>query len=130
VGWSGADLELVALVARFHRRALPHSNHKSFGTLPLPLRQSLIQLTTLLRLANAFASKPYRSVRRLELENCAGVIVVRAHGFDESGPVTPKLAEAKRLLEVSSRRLVNILSPTSKILVPKPVRHAAQRDAA
>jgi CHAD domain-containing protein len=130
VGWTKSELELVALVARFHRRALPQLNHKSLGNIQLPLRQSLIQLTTLLRLANAFASKPYRSVRRLELENCAGVIVVRAHGFDESGEVTPKLSEAKRLLEVSSRRLVHILSPTSKILVPKSMKSTSQRDAA
>jgi CHAD domain-containing protein len=130
VGWSSADLELVALVARFHRRALPHSNHKSLGHIQLPLRQSLIQLTTLLRLANAFASKPYHSVRRLELENCAGVIVVRAYGYNETDPLTPKLSEAKRLLEASSRRLVNILSPTSKILVPQPMKRATQRDAA
>jgi exopolyphosphatase/guanosine-5'-triphosphate,3'-diphosphate pyrophosphatase len=130
VGWTKSDLELVALVARFHRRALPHLNHKELGNTQLPLRQSMIHLATFLRLANAFASKPYRAVRRLELENCAGVIVVRAHGFDESGAVTPKLTEARRLLEVSSRRLVHILSPTSKMLVPKSMKPATQRDAA
>jgi len=130
VGWANADLELVALVARFHRRALPHSNHKSLGTYQLPLRRSLIHIATFLRLANAFASKPYRSVRRLELENCAGVLVVRADGYNETDPLTPKLSEAKRLLEVSSHRLVHILSPTSRILLPQPVKRGTQRDAA
>ena len=130
LGWTKSDMELVALVARFHRRAAPRLDHKSMATYQLPLRRSLIHLATFLRLANAFASKPYRAVRRLELENCAGVIVVRAYGYNEAEPVSPKLSEAKHLLEVSSRRLVHILSPASKILVPQPMKRATQRDAA
>jgi CHAD domain-containing protein len=130
LGWTKSDMELVALVARFHRRAAPRLDHKSMATYQLPLRRSLIHLATFLRLANAFASKPYRAVRRLELENCAGVIVVRAYGYNEAEPVSPKLSEAKHLLEVSSRRLVHILSPTSQILTPELVKQPTQRDAA
>jgi hypothetical protein len=130
VGWTRTDLELVALVARFHRRALPSLDHKILVTYQLPLRHSLILLAALLRMANAFGAKSYRAVRRLEVENCAGVIVVRAEGYAETDPLTRKLSEAKRLLEFVSHRPVNILTPGAQIAAPRLVPSATQTDAA
>lgn len=129
-GWTRTDLELVALVARFHRRALPSLDHKILVTFQLPLRHSLILLAALLRMANAFGVKSYRAVRRLEVENCAGVIVVRADGYTETDPLTRKLSEAKRLLEFVSHRPVHILTPGAQIAAPRLVQSAAQTDAA
>jgi exopolyphosphatase/pppGpp-phosphohydrolase len=130
VGWTRTDLELVALIARFHRRALPSLDHKVLKAYQLPLRHSLLLLAALLRMANAFGAKPYRAVRRLEVENCAGVIVVRAEGYAETDPLTPKLSEAKRLLEFASHRPVHILTPGAQIVAPRLVRSAATSDAA
>jgi hypothetical protein len=129
-GWTQTDLELVALVARFHRRALPSLDHKILKTYQLPLRHSLLLLAALLRMANAFGAKPYGAVRRLEVENCAGVIVVRADGYVETDPLTPKLSEAKRLLEFASHRPVNILTPNAQIMAPRLVQTATHSDAA
>jgi hypothetical protein len=130
VGWTRTDLELVALVARFHRRALPSLDHRILITYQLPLRHSLIFLAALLRMANAFGAKSYRAVRRLEVENCAGVIVVRAEGYAETDPLTRKLSEAKRLLEFVSHRPVHILTPGAQIAAPRLVQPATQTDAA
>jgi CHAD domain-containing protein len=130
VGWTRTDLELVALVARFHRRALPSLDHKILITYQLPLRHSLIFLAALLRMANAFGAKSYRAVRRLEVENCSGVIVVRAEGYAETDPLTRKLSEAKRLLEFVSHRPVHILTPSAQIAAPRLVQPATQTDAA
>jgi CHAD domain-containing protein len=129
-GWSHTDLELVALIARFHRRALPRLDHKILKTYQLPLRHSLIFLAALLRMANAFGVKPYLAVRRLEVENCAGVIVVRAEGYMETDPLTSKLSEARRLLEFASHRPVHILTPGTRIMAPRLVPPATQSDAA
>ncbi len=130
VGWTKTDLELVALVARFHRRALPSLNHRALKAYQLPLRHSLLLLAALLRMANAFGAKPYRAVRRLEVENCAGVIVLRAEGFTETDPFTSKLSEAKRLLEFASHRPVHILAPGAQIAAPRLVQSATHSDAA
>jgi CHAD domain-containing protein len=130
VGWTRTDLELVALVARFHRRALPSLDHKILITYQLPLRHSLIFLAALLRMANALGAKSYRAVRRLEVENCAGVIVVRAEGYTETDPLTRKLSEAKRLLEFVSHRPVHLLTPGAQIAAPRLVQPATQTDAA
>jgi CHAD domain-containing protein len=130
VGWTKTDLELVALVARFHRRALPSLDHKALQAYQLPLRQSLLLLAAFLRMANAFGGKTYRAVRRVEVENCAGVIVVRAEGLAETDPLTPKLSEAKRFLEFVSQRPVHVLTPRAQILAPRLVQTATQSDAA
>jgi CHAD domain-containing protein len=129
-GWTRKDLELVALVARFHRRALPGLDHKVLKTYPLALRHSLLLLAALLRLANAFSAKPYRAVRRLEVENVAGTVVVRAEGFTAMDPLSRKLSEAKRLLEYASQRPVHVLAPGAPIAAPQLVQKAAQSDAA
>jgi CHAD domain-containing protein len=129
-GWTKKDLELVALTARFHRRALPNLDHKALRDFQLPVRQSLLLLAGLLRMANAFGAKPYRAVRRLEVENCAGVVVVRAEGYTEADPLTPKLSEAKRLLEFATHRPVHILTPGVQIGAPRLVQSAAKSDAA
>ena len=130
VGWTKADLEVVALIARFHRRAMPSLDHKALEAYQLPLRHSLLLLAALLRMANAIGAKPYRAVRRLEVENCAGVIVVRAEGFRETDPLTPKLSQAKQLLEFASHRPVHILTPGTQIAAPRLVHSATHTDAA
>ncbi|MBZ5697722.1 MAG: CHAD domain-containing protein [Acidobacteriia bacterium] len=130
VGWSKRDLDLVALVARFHRRALPDLHHKILKTYQLPLRQSLVLLAAMLRLANAFGAKPYRGVRRLEVENCSGVIVVRAEGYIEAQPLASKLSVAIRLMEFACHHPVHILAPGARIMAPRLVRQAAHSDAA
>jgi CHAD domain-containing protein len=129
-GWTKKDLELAALIARFHRRALPRPDHKILRTYDFPMRHSLILLAAILRFANAFRAKPYRSVRKLEVEDCSGVIVVRADGFPDQEPLEPKLSEARRLLEYACKRSVHILAPGSRMIAPRILRPATRIDAA
>jgi CHAD domain-containing protein len=129
-GWSRKDLELAALVARFHRGALPRPDHKILRAYDFPLRHSLILLAAILRFANAFRAKPYRGVRRLEVEDCSGVIVVRAEGFSDKDPLETKLSVARRLLEFACERSVHILAPGSRMMTPRILRPATRIDAA
>ncbi|MBZ5643025.1 MAG: CHAD domain-containing protein [Acidobacteriia bacterium] len=129
-GWTRKDLELVALIARFHRRALPRPDHKVLRAYDFPKRHSLILLASILRFANAFRAKPYRNVRRLEVEDVSGVIVVRAEGFSDQDPLESKLSEARRLLEFACQRSVHILAPGSRMMSPRIVRPATRIDAA
>jgi CHAD domain-containing protein len=129
-GWTRKDLQLVALIARFHRRALPRPDHKVLRPYDFPMRHSLILLAAILRFANAFRAKPYRTIRRLEVEDCSGVIVVRAEGFSEKDPFEAKLSEARRLLEFALQRSVHILPPGSRMMSPRILRPATRIDAA
>jgi CHAD domain-containing protein len=129
-GWTKRDLQLVALVARFHRRALPRPDHKILKAYEFPLRQSVILLAAILRFANAFHAKHYRAVRRLDVEDVSGAIVVRAEGISDRDPLGAKLSAAKRLLEFACQRTVHILAPGTRMMPPRILRPATRIDAA
>jgi CHAD domain-containing protein len=129
-GWTKRDLEFAALVARFHRRALPYPDHQKLRVYELPLRQSLIRLAAVLRMANAFNTKPYRSLRRLQVENGPGFLVIRAEGFRDRDPINSKLSVARRFLEFVFQRSVHILAPGTRMMAPRIVRSATRSDAA
>ncbi len=128
--WSKRDLEFVALVARFHRRALPRPDHKILKKYEFPLRQTVIRLAAILRFVNALRAKPYRAARRLEVEDSAGAIVIRAEGFPDREPLGSKLSAAKRLLEFACQRSIYILASGTRIMSPRIVRPATRIDAA
>jgi hypothetical protein len=131
VGWSERDLEIAALVARFHRGALPHVDRKDLGTYPLPMRESIIFLAAILRLANAFACKTCKGIRHLEVENRSGMIVVRPAGLTEIEPLGSKLSVAVRLLESTCGHRVRILAHGQPIMTtPQLVRRDVASDAA
>jgi CHAD domain-containing protein len=129
-GWTKKDLEFVALVARFHRRALPYPDHEKLRGYELPLRQSLIRLAAILRLANAFHAKAYRAIRRLQVENGPGFLVIRAEGFRDRDPVNAKLSVARRFMEFVFQRSVHILASGTRMMLPRIVRPAVRSDAA
>ena len=129
-GWTKRDLEFAALVARFHRRALPYPDHEKLRVYELPLRQSLIRLAAILRLADAFQAKPYRAIRRLHVENGPGFLVIRVEGFRDRDPINSKLSVARRFLEFVFQRSVHILAPGTRMMVPRIVRPARRSDAA
>jgi len=129
-GWTKKDLEHAALVARFHRRSLPYPDHQKLSVYELPLRQSLIRLAAIVRLADAFQAKPYRAIRRLQVENGPGFLVIRAEGFRDSDAIHSKLSAARRFLEFVFQRSVHILAPGTRMMAPRIVRPAVRIDAA
>ncbi len=53
LGWSARELEMAAVVARYHRGALPRPGGKTMQALALPDRPLAMELAGVLRLANA-----------------------------------------------------------------------------
>jgi CHAD domain-containing protein len=129
-GWTKRDLEFAALVARFHRRALPYPDHEKLRVYELPLRQSLIRLAAILRLANAFQAKAYRAIRRLHVENGPAYVAIRAEGISDGDGIHSKLSVARRFLEFVLQRTVYILAPGARVLAPHIVKPATRSDAA
>jgi len=72
LGWKGEDLRRAAIVARYHRGALPTRRHKGLRELPPPEQKLTIQLAAILRLANALDAAHDGRIRRLRLENLVG----------------------------------------------------------
>lgn len=61
------EVEMVALVARYHRRALPSSEHVDYHRLSRPRKAAVRRLAALMRLADALDRSHLQQVRDLSV---------------------------------------------------------------
>ena len=76
-GLAPQDLILVALVARYHRRALPRPTHELYSTLDRQSRVAVSKMAALLRIADALDSGHVQRVENPQFGAEAGVLVVK-----------------------------------------------------
>lgn len=112
IGWRPADLQLTALAARYHRKALPQEKHREFSELAPALQRTTLFLAGILRLANALEQAP-AAIRSITAEATTAGILVRAYGFDGEEPLLSRLATAKHLLEIACRRPIAVAPGTA-----------------
>ena len=65
LSWSKEKMHVAAIVARYHRGALPRTGQKTLVGLSLDQKQTVLYLAGILRLANAFDSQADGHVQRL-----------------------------------------------------------------
>jgi hypothetical protein len=105
-------MEMAAVVARYHRGALPRPRGKSLQALDLPDRPIAMELAGVLRLANALdawhgpKSDGGGDSPRLEVSLWDRVVVVRAAGYSALDGSAEDVAAARHLLETVLRRPV------------------------
>jgi len=104
LGWSPGDLVMVASVVRFHRGALPHARHKSLCRLAPGQRQISKLLAGILRFADAFDDTRDGHVRRLQVENKNGFLLISAAGYSPITRTGQEVASARHLLEIVVRK--------------------------
>jgi CHAD domain-containing protein len=134
LGWSARELELAAMVARYHRGALPRPRGKITQRLELPDRPVAILLAAILRLAVALdprtrnekqgplrssapRSEPHRaSAERVEVTLQDQFILVRVEGYSVFDRSAECVAAARHLLETVLRRpiIVRAVRPSAK----------------
>jgi len=112
LGWSARELELAAVVARYHRGALPRPRGKTMQLLELPDRPIAMELAGVLRLANALDTRHGRSgsehenAPRLEVSLQGPSVLVRAAEYSALDRSAEDVAAARHLLETVLRRPV------------------------
>jgi exopolyphosphatase/guanosine-5'-triphosphate,3'-diphosphate pyrophosphatase len=110
LGWSARELELAAVVARYHRGALPHPRGKTMQVLELPDRPIAMELAGILRLANALDTRhgvnENENAPRLEVGLQDRYILVRASRYSALDRSAECIAAARHLLETVLRRPV------------------------
>jgi exopolyphosphatase/guanosine-5'-triphosphate,3'-diphosphate pyrophosphatase len=116
LGWSAQDLTLAAVVARYHRRALPQARHKAFARLPADERETATHLAAMLRLAYSFDCGRDGSIRKIAVRVQDGFLVVDAQGYSARSTMAEKIAAARHLLELVYHRpvLVRAQRPSRK----------------
>jgi CHAD domain-containing protein len=102
-GWTPAEMETVACVARYHRGGLSRLQERSWAGIPGGEQEGILFLAGILRLATALASRGTSegegSISDVKVEQAAGVILIRATGYNGEEPLASKLAAARHLLE-------------------------------
>jgi CHAD domain-containing protein len=109
LGWKPADLQRAAIVARFHRGALPTRRHKSMRDLLPNEQKGTIQLAAVLRLANALDSAHDGHIRHIHIENghigkISEALVVAAEGYSQLAVAAQTIAAERYLLEMVLHR--------------------------
>ncbi|MGH9516774.1 MAG: CHAD domain-containing protein [Terriglobales bacterium] len=106
LGWTVGELQVAALVARYHRGALPIGTQKGFAALSLSKQHVVQFLGGILRLACACDWEQNSEIASLQVESLDPLITVRAKGYVESTPLAEHIAAARHLLELTYRKPV------------------------
>jgi exopolyphosphatase/guanosine-5'-triphosphate,3'-diphosphate pyrophosphatase len=116
LGWSARELELAAVVARYHRGALPSPRSKAMLALDLPERHLAMQLAGVLRFANSLDTQN-GTAPKLSVELNDRVLRVQSAGYSPLDRSAENVAAARHLLEMVLRLPVMV----------KPLRAATPR---
>ena len=116
--WKPVELQRAAIVARFHRGALPTRRHKSLRDLLPDEQRGTIQLAAILRLANAMDAAHDGHIRRIRIEsknvkvsrNGREALLIAAEGYSPVGPAAQTIAAERHLLETVLHRPVIVRS--------------------
>jgi exopolyphosphatase/guanosine-5'-triphosphate,3'-diphosphate pyrophosphatase len=102
-GWQKRDLEMTALIARYHRGTLPATTGDGFHGLTEAQKRQIVMLAGILRLIDAVDRQVDGKVRSLEVEQTQEMIRISAKG--KLGPKPSEMiAAARYLLESAYQR--------------------------
>lgn len=68
-GFQPQEIDVIALVARYHRRGTPKKTHGEYAQLPAPTRRTVRALASILRVAESLERSHSQLISRLELRD-------------------------------------------------------------
>ena len=115
-GFALPQVELVANVARYHRKALPSLDHEPYAALPEADREIVRHLAALLRLADGLDRPHLQQVRSLQVEVTNTVVSLALDVVADPASHIEGAARKRELFEsVYTRRLELIVADRAKI---------------
>ncbi|MEM9411415.1 MAG: HD domain-containing protein, partial [Planctomycetota bacterium] len=96
-GISRRDLEMVALVARYHRRATPQPNHDAFSKLNRGDRVSIAKMASILRIAKALDASRYQRIKEIKCEKKGNKVVIRIFGLADISLETLEMGKSGQM---------------------------------
>ena len=76
-GFEPGEIDVIALSARYHRRAEPSRDHEGYGELPGSLRRTVRVLGAILRLAESLDRSRHSMIRSLSVRTSADALTVQ-----------------------------------------------------
>jgi len=99
LSWSNEKIHLTAVVARYHRGALPRAGQKTLNGISPDQKPIVFRLAGILRLANAFDSQADGHVQCLQVRQQNGFLEIAAQGYSPRDRTAETIAAARHLLE-------------------------------
>jgi exopolyphosphatase / guanosine-5'-triphosphate,3'-diphosphate pyrophosphatase len=131
-GFAPLDIEVLALVGRYHRQGTPRKKNAAFAALPGADRRAVRILAGLLRLADALDRSHRRVVKSLAVSGAGGVLRLRC---EVEGDASLEQWAAGRRLELLARTLerplrLEFVPPAAGPSAPAAAPSAAARPSA
>jgi len=82
-GFTPRERELIAQIARYHRKSLPKRKHETFQALHADDQQRVEQLGGILRLADGLDRRRNAAVESICCESCGSALTVRLSGAED-----------------------------------------------
>jgi len=82
-GLTADDLQLVGLVARYHRRSMPKTTHQPYASMDRVRRVAVSKLAAILRLAIALDASRNQRIRQIECQRVRNRIVISVPALDD-----------------------------------------------
>ena len=126
-GFEPEEVEVIALVARYHRRGVPKRSHEGYGDLSSELRRSVKTLAAILRVAEGLDRSHQQSVADLEIIVGGQDYLLRIR---PAGDTELELWAAQRSvapLERVLRRIVRFEVAANHVKRPAPRRKATRK---
>jgi exopolyphosphatase/guanosine-5'-triphosphate,3'-diphosphate pyrophosphatase len=140
-GFEPDETEVIALVARYHRQALPKKSHEGYGSLPPKLRRTVKRLSAMVRLAEGLDRSHAQTVTSIDLYPQAEAYLARLRATGDAelelwaahrhvAPLEKILGKPVRfeLADGSRRRARPERSRGARTTKTKRQRHAQQTD--
>ena len=108
-GLSGEDVEIVALVARYHGKAKPRKRLAAFAALRKKARRTVRWLAAILRIAEALDRSQYQLVQGLRITRAEGSITIRASAREDASLEVWAARGRSRLLSRLLKTKVRVL---------------------
>lgn len=100
LGWSQTRMHMAAIVARYHRGALPRAGQTALAGLTPDQRRTALRLAGMLRFTNAFDARGDGRIPRLEVSEKNHVLVISVQGYSPRDRMAEDIAGARHLLEM------------------------------
>ena len=126
-GFEPEEVEVIALVARYHRRGVPKRSHEGYGDLSSDLRRSVKTLAAILRVAEGLDRSHQQSVADLEIIAGGQDYLLRIR---PAGDTELELWAAQRSvapLERVLRRIVRFEVAANHVKQPAPRRKTTRK---
>ena len=78
-GFSPEEIEVIALIARYHRRGTPKRSHEEYAQLPVQLRRAVRTLSSILRVAESLDRSHAQVISGLELRDRGDDLLMQVH---------------------------------------------------